>query len=50
MKLTQVILSAALVAVGVSGLAPERQVFITYPKDTPKATLDDARSNIVAKV
>ena len=35
-------------ATGVKGLAPQRQVLITYPSDTPQATLNDYRSAIIA--
>ena len=33
-------------AVGVSGLAPQRQVLVTYPKDTPESTIDSAKDAI----
>ncbi len=35
-------------ATGVKGLAPQRQVLITYPSDTPQATLNEYRSAILA--
>lgn len=35
-------------AISVRGLAPQRQVLITYPSDTPQATLNDYRSAIIA--
>ena len=39
-----VLLAAA--AVGANGLAPQRQVLVTYPKDTPESTIDNAKDAI----
>ena len=35
-------------AISVKGLAPQRQVLITYPTDTPQVTLNEYRSAIIA--
>lgn len=40
----------ALTAVGVNGLAPQRQVLVTYPQDTPESALDNAKDAIKASV
>lgn len=50
MKLTSLFTSVAIAAVGVNGLAPDRQVVITYPNETPKHVLDDAKASIIAAV
>jgi len=50
MRLTTVSVLLAAVAVGVSGLAPQRQVLVTYPKDTPESTIDSAKESIRAAV
>jgi len=50
MRLTTVSVLFAAVAVGVSGLAPQRQVLVTYPKDTPESTIDNAKESIRAAV
>ena len=50
MKLIIISLLLAAVTVGVSGLAPQRQVLVTYPKDTPESTIDSAKDAIRAAV
>ena len=50
MKLATVSVLIAAVAIGVGGIAPERQVLVTYPKDTPESTLDSAKDAIRAAV
>lgn len=37
-----------VVAVGVNGLAPQRQVLITYPNDAPQSDLNDYKTAITA--
>lgn len=48
MQLLQHITRLGILAVGVSALAPQRQVLITYPNDTPQSDLDDYKSAITA--
>ncbi len=50
MKLSTISVLLAAAAVGVSGLAPQRQVLVTYPKDTPESTIDSAKDSIRAAV
>jgi len=40
----------ALVAVGIQEVAPQKQVLITFPKDTPQSTLDTYRTAITSAV
>lgn len=37
-------------ALGVSGLAPQKQVLITYPNDTPQSDLSDFKNAIISAV
>ncbi len=50
MRLTVISFLFAAATVGVSGLAPQRQVLVTYPKDTPESTIDSAKDSIMAAV
>ena len=50
MKLAAVSVLLVAVAVGAGGLAPQRQVLVTYPKDTPESTIDSAKDAIKAAV
>lgn len=46
MKLTTLSVLFAGIALGVNGLAPQKQVLITYPNDTPDSALSQAKSSI----
>ena len=48
MNLNWLLAFLGALAIGVNGLAPQRQVLITYPSDTPQATLNEYRNAIVA--
>lgn len=48
MNLNWILAFLGALTLGVNGLAAQRQVLITYPSDTPQATLNDYRSAIVA--
>ncbi|KAK0508275.1 hypothetical protein JMJ35_009359 [Cladonia borealis] len=48
MNLNWLLAFLGALAIGVNGLAPQRQVLITYPNDTPQATLNEYRNAIVA--
>lgn len=50
MRITTIFVLLAATAVGVSGLAPQRQVLVTYPKDTPESAIDSAKDSIRAAV
>ena len=46
MKLSVISVLLATLALGVNGIATQKQVLITYPNDTPEATLSEAKSSI----
>jgi len=48
MQLSQLCALVGAFAISVSGLAPQRQVLITYPSDTPQSDLNDYKSAIAA--
>lgn len=48
MNLSWLLAFLGALVIGVKGLAPQRQVLITYPSDTPQATLNEYRSAIIA--
>ena len=50
MKLASISVLLVAAGLGVSGLAPQRQVLVTYPNDTPESTLDNAKDTIRAAV
>ena len=45
-KLSVLSVLLATLALGVKGIAPQKQVLITYPNDTPEVTLSEAKSSI----
>ena len=48
MKIQAGLLLLGVLAMGVSGLAPQQQYLITYPKDAPQSDLDDYKNAIAA--
>ncbi|KAK3169831.1 hypothetical protein OEA41_009215 [Lepraria neglecta] len=48
MNLFRFLALLSVIVMGVSGLAPQRQVLITYPSDTPQSDLNDYKSAITA--
>ena len=48
MRFIRVIALVGIIAVGVNGLAPQRQVLVTYPNEAPQSDLDDCKNSIEA--
>jgi len=46
MKLSMLSVLLAGLALGVNGLAPQKQVLITFPNDTPDSALSQAKTSI----
>lgn len=50
MRLSNPTILLAVLALRVPGLAPQKQVLITYPSDTPESALHEAKSSIEGTV
>lgn len=50
MQLTNLFPIIALVALGANALQPQKQVLITFPKDTPPSELNDYKTAIALAV
>ena len=50
MRLPTLCVFLAAAAIGVSGLAPQRQVLVTYPSNTPESTINEAKEAIKTAV
>ena len=48
MHFLRTITFVAVITVGVNGMAPQRQVLVTYPQEAPQSDLDEYKSSIQA--
>ena len=48
MYIVKLLVLLGVIALGVNGIAPQRQVLITYPTDTPQSELDSYKEAIAA--
>lgn len=48
MQLLRLLALLGIFAMGVNTITPQKQVLITYPKDTPKSDLDDYKDAITS--